>query len=161
PSLLARYPQIAEELAACLDALEFLDQAVVDLPTPPSKEEGGRRKEEKDPPDSSFILPPSSFQDFRLVREIGRGGMGVVYEAEQLSLGRRVALKVLPFASALDPKQLARFKNEAQATAQLRHPHVVQVYAVGHERGVHYFAMEFVDGRNLATAIEAWRQPVG
>src|SRR5262249_31317551 len=78
--------------------------------------------------------------DCRIVCEIGRGGMGVVYEAVQVSLGRRVALKVLPFAAALDPKQLQRFKNEAQAAAQLHHTHIVPVHAVGCERGVHYYA---------------------
>ena len=84
--------------------------------------------------------------DFRLIREVGRGGMGVVYEAEQLSLGRRVALKVLPFAAALDPRQLQRFQVEAQAAAQLHHTNIVPVYAVGCERGVHYYAMQFIDG---------------
>ena len=69
--------------------------------------------------------------DFRLVREIGRGGMGVVYEAVQLSLGRRVAVKVLPLASALDSRHLQRFRNEAQAAAQLHHTNIVPVYAVG------------------------------
>src|SRR5262249_11554483 len=69
--------------------------------------------------------------DFRLLREVGRGGMGVVYEAVQVSLDRRVALKVLPFAAALDPRQLQRFKNEALAAAQLRHENIVPVHAVG------------------------------
>jgi eukaryotic-like serine/threonine-protein kinase len=64
---------------------------------------------------SSDPLPLGELGDFRIVREIGRGGMGVVYEAEQISLNCRVALKVLPFAAALDAKQLQRFKNEAQA----------------------------------------------
>ena len=91
--------------------------------------------------------------DFRIVREIGRGGMGVVYEAEQISLGRRVALKVLPFAAALDPKQLQRFKNEAQAAAHLHHTNIVPVYAVGCERGVHYYAMQFIEGQTLAAVI--------
>jgi serine/threonine protein kinase/tetratricopeptide (TPR) repeat protein len=91
--------------------------------------------------------------DFRLVREVGRGGMGVVYEAVQLSLGRRVALKVLPFAAALDAQQLQRFRNEAHAAAQLQHPHIVPVYAVGCERGVHYYAMQFVEGQTLAALI--------
>ena len=90
--------------------------------------------------------------DFRLLREVGRGGMGVVYEAEQISLGRRVALKVLPFAATLDPEQLQRFKNEAQAAAQLHHTNIVPVYAVGCERGVHYYAMQFIDGQTLADA---------
>ena len=91
--------------------------------------------------------------DFQLIREVGRGGMGVVYEAEQLSLGRRVALKVLPLAATLSPQQLQRFKNEARAAATLKHPHIVGVYQVGVERGVHYYAMELVDGCSLAEAI--------
>ncbi|MCO6045926.1 serine/threonine protein kinase [Aeoliella sp. ICT_H6.2] len=91
--------------------------------------------------------------DFRLLREIGRGGMGVVYEAEQLSLDRRVALKVLPLAATLSSTQLERFKNEARAAATLQHPNLVGVYAVGVERGVHYYAMELVDGVSLAEAI--------
>ena len=84
--------------------------------------------------------------------------MGVVYEAEQVSLGRRVALKVLPFAAALDPRQLQRFQNEAQAAAGLHHPHIVPVYAVGCERGVHYYAMQFIEGRTLAEVIRELRR---
>src|SRR5262249_21730746 len=99
--------------------------------------------------------------DFRIVRELGRGGMGVVYEAEQISLGRRVALKVLPFAAVLDPKQLQRFKNEAQAAAQVHHTHIVPVFAVGCERGVHYYAMQYIDGQTLAAVIAELRQQVG
>jgi serine/threonine protein kinase len=96
--------------------------------------------------------------DFRIRRELGRGGMGVVYEAEQISLGRRVALKVLPFAGALDPKQLQRFKNEAQAAANLHHQHIVPVYFVGCERGVHYYAMQFIEGQSLAGLIGELRR---
>jgi serine/threonine protein kinase len=96
--------------------------------------------------------------DYRIVREVGRGGMGVVYEAEQLSLGRRVALKVLPFAAALDARQLQRFKNEAQAAAHLHHPNIVPIHAVGVERGVHFYAMQLVEGQSLATLIRGLRQ---
>ncbi len=99
--------------------------------------------------------------DFHILREVGRGGMGVVYEAEQVSLRRRVALKVLPFAAALDPRQLARFKSEAQATALLHHTNIVPVHAVGAERGVHYYAMQFIDGRTLADVITELRQLEG
>src|SRR5207244_8826198 len=102
---------------------------------------------------SRDIEPGAPLGDYRLIREIGRGGMGVVYEAEQLSLARRVALKVLPFAAALDAKQLQRFKNEAQAAAHLQHQHIVPVYAVGSERGIHYYAMQFIDGQSLASLI--------
>jgi serine/threonine protein kinase len=99
--------------------------------------------------------------DFRLMREIGRGGMGVVYEAEQVSLGRKVALKVLPFAAALDAKQLQRFRNEAQAAANLHHQNIVPVHYVGQERGVHFYAMQLIEGRTLASVIEELRQPSG
>jgi serine/threonine protein kinase/Tfp pilus assembly protein PilF len=99
--------------------------------------------------------PLGELGDYRLLREVGRGGMGVVYEAEQVSLSRRVALKVLPFAATLDPKQLQRFKNEAKAAASLKHEHIVQVYGVGCERGVHFYAMEYVEGQTLAQYIHA------
>jgi len=96
--------------------------------------------------------------DFRIVGEIGRGGMGVVYEAEQISLGRRVALKVLPFAALVDPKQLQRFQNEARAAASLEHPNIVQVFSVGCERAVHFYAMQYIEGQTLARVIEELRE---
>jgi len=96
--------------------------------------------------------------DYRIVREIGRGGMGVVYEAEQLSLGRRVALKVLPFASLLDERQILRFRNEAHAAAQLHHTNIVPIFSVGCERGVHYYAMQYIEGQTLETVIRELRE---
>jgi serine/threonine protein kinase/uncharacterized protein HemY len=108
-------------------------------------------------PCSVAISKRAPLGDFRIIREIGRGGMGVVYEAEQVSLGRRVAVKVLPFAATLDPKQLQRFKNEAQAAAHLRHPNIVPVYYFGCERGVHFYAMQYIEGRNLAALIREMR----
>ncbi len=107
---------------------------------------------------SASILDPGTLGDYRIGPELGRGGMGVVYEAEQISLRRRVALKILPFAAALDPKQLQRFKNESMAAAHLHHPKIVPVYAVGCERGVHYYAMQFIDGQSLAALIEELRR---
>ncbi len=104
------------------------------------------------PPDDLGGLP-RQLGDFRIMREVGRGGMGIVYEAEQVSLGRRVALKVLPSAAALDGKHLQRFKNEAQAAALLQHPHIVPVIAVGEDQGAHFFAMQFIDGRSLGSLI--------
>ena len=110
-------------------------------------------------------LPPDAEEkrlgDFRLLREVGRGGMGVVYEAEQISLGRRVALKVLPFAAVLDNRQIARFKHEAQSAGQLNHPNIVSVFAVGAERGVHYYAMQFIDGQPLDRAVDELREKRG
>lgn len=93
--------------------------------------------------------------DFQIIREAGRGGMGVVYEATQVSLGRRVALKVLPFASVMDQRQLQRFKNEAMAAAALDHPNIVKVFATGCERSIHFYAMHFIEGQTLADVIAA------
>jgi tetratricopeptide (TPR) repeat protein/serine/threonine protein kinase len=104
---------------------------------------------------------PGELGDFRIVREIGRGGMGVVYEAEQLSLGRRVALKVLPFAATMDARQLQRFHNEARAAACLHHTHIVPVYSVGCERGTHFYAMQLIEGRSLADLIGDLRRAQG
>lgn len=99
--------------------------------------------------------------DFRILREVGRGGMGIVYEAEQLSLGRRVALKVLPLAAAMDPRALQRFQLEAQATAWLQHPQVVPVYAVGSLGDVPYYAMQFIEGASLAELVGELRRLEG
>ena len=101
---------------------------------------------------------PKHLGDFRLIREIGRGGMGVVYEAEQLPLGRRVALKVMPFAAVLDARQLERFKNEAKAAATLHHKHIVPVHSVGCDQGVHFFAMQYIEGCSLATILGKLRR---
>jgi serine/threonine protein kinase len=87
--------------------------------------------------------------EYRLLREIGRGGMGVVFEAEQESLHRRVALKVLPFQALMDQRCLERFRREAQAAAGLQHPNIVPVYGMGDERGIHYYVMQFIEGEGL------------
>jgi serine/threonine protein kinase len=144
---LARHAEIAGPLGECLDGLDALQGAG----SSPSRS-GPRGQALGRPADGPAGAP---LGDFQIVREIGRGGMGVVYEAEQLSLGRRVALKVLPFAAALDGRQLQRFRNEAQAAAHLHHPHIVPVYFVGVERGVHYYAMQLIEGQNLAAAAAA------
>ena len=104
---------------------------------------------------------PSRLGDYVIQHEIGRGGMGVVYAAKQISLGRQVALKTLPFAAVMDQKQVARFKNEAQAAAGLHHPNIVPVYGVGSERGVHYYSMQMIEGQSLDEAIAELRDPVG
>jgi WD40 repeat protein/serine/threonine protein kinase len=134
-----RYPLVADALRHVLPALRLL--RVPDNVADPDMEPGLGR-----------------LGDFRVLREVGRGGMGVVYEAEQISLGRRVALKVLPFASTLDAKQLQRFKNEAQAAAGLHHTNIVPVHATGCERGVHYYAMQYIEGQTLAAVIAELRQ---
>jgi hypothetical protein len=101
---------------------------------------------------------PSRLGDFRIIGEIGRGGMGVVYEAEQVSLRRRVALKILPPALRHDRKLFARFRREAEAAGRLRHPNVVPVFACGEAGGAPFFAMELVDGESLAEILERRRR---
>ena len=98
-----------------------------------------------------------SLGDFLLLRELGRGGMGVVYEAEQISLGRRVALKVLPFAAMFGENRLRRFQNEARVAASLDHPHIVAIHAVGVERGVYYYAMQLIQGQSMDRLIAELR----
>lgn len=140
-----RYPQFADMLRQLLPALGLLHESAADGPGEASLS-------------AADIIPEGPLGDYRLVREIGRGGMGLVYEAVQISLDRRVALKILPFAAALDARQLQRFKNEAQAAAQLHHQNIVPVYGVGCERGVHYYAMQLIDGQTLAVVIADLRR---
>src|SRR5438105_6541848 len=87
--------------------------------------------------------------------------MGVVYEAMDLSLSRRIALKVLPFAASLDARQLQRFRNEASAAAHLHHTNIVPIFHVGSAQGVHYYAMQFIEGQTLATLIQEFRKLSG
>jgi serine/threonine protein kinase len=133
-ALAREYPAYADELRGLAPAVRMM----VDLARP------------ADPGPAGSV---GELGDYRLIREVGRGGMGVVYEAEQVSLNRRVAVKVLPFAAALDARQLQRFKHEARAAALLHHGNIVPIYAVGSDLGVHYYAMQLIDGRSLAEII--------
>jgi serine/threonine protein kinase len=163
--LLARHPALAEQLVACLGSLEFIHKASPQASSGKAQEVNPRGAAASPciTPQPGSTLPLATrdewvnLEDFRIVRELGRGGMGIVYEAEQLSLGRRVALKVLPFAAALDRLQLQRFRNEAQAAAQLQHPHIVPVFGVGSEHDVNYYVMKYIQGRTLANLIHERR----
>ncbi len=108
-------------------------------------------------PSAHVCLDSDEIGDYRIDREIGRGGMGVVYEAEQVSIGRNVALKVLPISSATDPIRISRFRIEGQAASALDHPHIVPVYEIGCEQKVHFYAMQFIDGCSLASVIQQAR----
>ncbi len=106
----------------------------------------------------SSVTQGSVLGDFEILQELGRGGMGVVYLAQQRSLQRRVALKMLPFAAILDSNQIARFHTEAQAAASLHHPNIVPVYSVGCERGVHYYSMQYIDGQTVEAFLDSLKQ---
>jgi serine/threonine protein kinase len=123
----------------------------------PEAQGPGSGKGGNDQPGESAAQMVGQLGDFRILREIGRGGMGIVYEAQQISLDRLVALKVLPFAAVFAPRQLQRFRTEAQAAAQLHHPSIVPVFAVGCERGIHYYAMQLINGRSLQAILEELR----
>ena len=100
---------------------------------------------------------PPQLGEYRILREVARGGMGVVYEAVQESLGRHVALKVLPSAGSMPPTQLERFRREARAAARLHHTNIVPVFGVGEHEGVHYFAMQFIRGQGLDRVLHELR----
>jgi hypothetical protein len=143
--LIAENPELAEPLRMHVPSLRFLRSVAV---TPETQRDSVHTYE---------ASPNRVLGDFRLGREIGRGGMGIVYEAHQTSLDRRVALKVLPFAAVLDQRQITRFHREAQAAGQLQHPNIVPVYSVGCERGVHFYSMQFIDGQSLDVVIDELR----
>ena len=145
-TLAARHPTIAGEIRASAEILNSLHRLARPGDVPPAPERAVDTANRR------------QLGDFLIGAELGRGGMGVVYEAHQVSLGRRVALKTLSFAAVLDPKQIARFHNEAQAAAQLHHEHIVPVFAVGEERGVHYYAMQLIEGQSLDALIRALKQ---
>ncbi len=110
---------------------------------------------------AAFIPPsspgtPTRLGDYRILREIGRGGMGVVYEAMQQSLGRHVALKVLP-RSAAPTSALERFRLEARSAARLHHTNIVPVFGVGEEGGIHFFAMQYIRGQGLDQVVQELR----
>lgn len=145
-SLVVELPELLEPLRACVDGLENLHRMTSVEQSP---------KVALDHEQSSRRLG-----DFDLHEEIGRGGMGVVYRATQLSLRRTVAIKLLPLTAVLDSLQLTRFQHEAEAAASLLHPNIVPVFAVGCERGVHFYAMQFIDGESLGQTLDRRRDSI-
>ena len=133
-----------------------IDAALVDplASDPPSGLFGGP------PPNGVFLKPLERLGDYRLLRELGRGGMGIVYEAEQVSLGRHVALKVLASPSMLELKHIERFHREAKAAARLHHTNIVPVFGVGEQDGLHYFVMQYIEGKGLDLLLGRLRTPV-
>jgi len=123
--------------------------------------------QEKDRPEGTaqddeqpFRLAGDRLGKFVIIAELGRGSMGVVYEAFQTELKRKVALKVLPANIALDQKQVRRFRREAESMARLRHDHIIHIYEVGEVEGTHYFAMEMIDGLTYGEQVGRDRESV-
>jgi tetratricopeptide (TPR) repeat protein len=142
-----RYPELADDIRDLFPAMVQAEQAAGDG-------KGGEQAE-----DYRATHPPlSEVGDYRILREIGRGGMGVVYEAEQISLGRRVALKVLPRQASGDRMVRERFRREARAAAKLHHTNIVPVFEVGQDRDVRFYAMQLIQGQGLDLVINELRR---
>jgi serine/threonine protein kinase/WD40 repeat protein len=139
-----RYPELADDIRELFPALVMMEHLG----------SGGDRLADQATGRFQHGRPiPERVGDFRIIREIGRGGMGIVYEAEQESLGRHVALKVLSHARQLEPIQLIRFQREARAAALLHHTNIVPVFGVGVHEDVHYYAMQYIQGQGLDSVL--------
>ena len=159
PEFLAQHPDLTDSLAAFLDDHEQMDRAL-------------RGAASADPAFAPTLAPeecttavPSLgriryFGDYELVQELARGGMGVVFKARQVSLNREVALKMILAGQLASPAEIQRFRTEAEAAANLDHPHILPIYEVGSHDGQHYFSMKLIDGGNLADRLaDLNRQP--
>jgi serine/threonine protein kinase/WD40 repeat protein len=136
-----KFPEHADEIRSLFPALVMMEKL--------GAESGFYSEAASDRPRSR---PPARLEqigDFRILREVGRGGMGIVYEAEQESLGRRVALKVLSGHTVVDGEQVQRFEREARSAARLHHTNIVPVFGVGQQDGLHYYVMQFIQGQGL------------
>jgi eukaryotic-like serine/threonine-protein kinase len=143
-----KHPELAAEIRDIFPALVVIEQfgSFAGPPTGPHAQTA-----------TSDGAAPRQLGEYRILREVARGGMGIVYEAVQESLGRHVALKVLPFQSLSDANHLERFRREAQAAAKLHHTNIVPIFGVGEDKGVHYFAMQFIKGQPLNSVLHELR----
>jgi len=137
-----RYPHLAADICEVFPALVKVERVKGDY-----EEAAG-----------SAAAPPApalqQLGDFRILREVGKGGMGIVYEAEQVSLGRHVALKVLPRSLLPDARAQRRFAREARAAAKLHHTNIVPVFGVGEQDGLPYYVMQFIQGLGLDEVLD-------
>src|SRR5262249_18202191 len=143
-----KYPELANDIGELFPALEMMEE--------------GRKCVQQQPAAHPACLTdeqmPERLGEYRLLRLVGRGGMGVVYEAWQDSLSRHVALKGLPFNNLVLPELLGPFRREAWAAARLHHTNIVPVFGVGDDQGIHYYAMQFIHGQGLDAVLEEVRR---
>jgi serine/threonine protein kinase/WD40 repeat protein/tetratricopeptide (TPR) repeat protein len=144
-----RYPELAEQIRDLFPALVVMEEFGSVAGQPPGSHGRGI-------PDDCKI--PRQLGEYRILREVGRGGMGIVYEAVQESLGRHVALKVLPITGLIRPTHQERFEREAKAVARLHHSNIVPVFGIGAHAGVHYYAMQFIQGQGLDAVLNEVRR---
>jgi protein kinase-like protein len=134
-----RHPELAERIRKLFPTLMFLEGMAGKV----------ERLEASHGTGFAGLSPGSTFGMFRIVGELGRGGMGIVYEAIHVPLDKRVALKILPVHGPRDARQLERFLREAKTAAGLHHTNIVPVFDIGQVQGVPYYAMQFIEGRGL------------
>jgi serine/threonine protein kinase/WD40 repeat protein len=142
-----RHPELAEQIRDLFPALVEMEQL-----KPVTADHTGAFTPSVEPSD------PARIGEFRILRRVGHGGMGIVYEAVQESLGRHVALKLLPIDALADPKRLERFRREAKAAAKLHHTNIVPVFGTGESDGRHFYAMQFIAGHPLDAVIDEVRR---
>src|SRR5262249_45378051 len=141
----AAHPDLADEIRDLFPALVMMEEVKTGGTEPHAPAAGPEKL-------------PRQLGDYRILREVARGGMGVVYEAEQVSLGRHVALKVLPGSAAGDGLRLLRFRREARSAARLHHTNIVPVFETGVCDGVHFYAMQFIQGQGLDEVLRELRR---
>ncbi len=144
-----KYPELAERIRDLFPALVVMEELGSVTVHPETPSDSSRMEGQK---------IPRLLGEYRILREVGRGGMGVVYEAEQESLGRHVALKVLAFHGLVKPTYLERFAREARAAARLHHTNIVPVFGIGEHQGIHYYAMQFIQGQSLDVILKEVRR---
>src|SRR5712692_9139243 len=144
-----KYPELADKIRDLFPALVMMEElgSVAGHPETPSDSTTAEDRQ-----------MPRQLGEDRILREVGRGGMGVVYEAVQESLGRHVALKVLAFHGLVKPTYLERFGREARAAARLHHTNIVPVFGIGEHQGIHYYAMQFIQGQGLDVVLKEVRR---
>ena len=143
-SWIERHPHLADEIRAVVPMLLVMEEGTADE----KLGNGGETAAAENRGQSSASIP-DQLGEYRIIEELGRGGMGIVFRAEQSTLSRIVALKVLPYHALFDDRSLRRFHLEARAAAGLEHANIVGVYGFGEEEGVHYYVMQLVEGQSL------------
>ncbi len=145
-----RYPEHADLIRSVLPSIALVERVSLN-------DSQQRRSDDSNARQTMVAGQPESLGDYEIVREIGRGGMGVVYEAIQRSLNRHVALKVISSLISGNSKHSARFRREAEAAASLHHTNIVPIYGIGEDHGLQYYAMQLIDGVTLHDVIEVLR----
>lgn len=140
-----RYPALKTEIAELLGSVAMIEQLKI---------KSNRDTEPRTRRSLNEVSTLRQIGDYKVVREIGRGGMGIVFEAVHESLGRRVAIKVMPTPLMSGSKHVERFKRESRAAARLHHTNIVGVFGVGESDGYHYYVMDFVDGQPLSSVVK-------